>query len=496
MAFLHPKSSFPPTEWEYWYMKYYEWAAWYSGDAEKLLQFYTMYASGNKSAQERFWARLENEERAGIVHMPAAGDIAGTSGNLLFAENPRHKYEENNESGKRIKIFIDENGLDNVFLEGAEIAAALSGCMLKIDIDPALIKIPIVNILSPTQFFPTFWRGRLLEVLFFRVVKTDKFGKVYRLFENRRKENGLLLIEYQLHKGTDSTVGPVVDFSAIEETANKNLNSVEYPNIDGLGCVYCPNMRPNRLQVGSCLGINDYHDVITMMDSLDFTWTSLMRDIELGMAQIFVDEELLTKDKKDTSGGLTYLNRFSKFTKAFTKLNLTAWRMGGESGAKPIDSVQFEIRVEEHLRTIKELFYNIVSLSGYSPQTFGLGDAGSAAESGAARKLRENKSQLTRNKKERYWKPVIKSLFMQMQQLDVSSNLSTSYQSQEVTTELEDAIVIDPREQSEVLRNLEQARAISTYMKIKILHPEWKNDKIQEEIDKINKEYGVSGEII
>jgi hypothetical protein len=496
MAFLHPKSSFPPTDWEYWYMKYDEWASWYSGDPEILLKYYTMYASGNKTAQERFWARLESEDRAGIVHMPAAGDIASTSANLLFAENPRHKYEEKNESGQRIKTFIDENGLDNILLEGAEIAAAISGCMLKIDIEPGLLKIPIVNIISPTQFFPTFWRGRLQEVLFFRVIKTDKSGKIYRLFENRRNENGVLLIEYQLHKGTNSTVGPKIDFNLIDETANKNLNPVEYPNIDGLGCVYCPNMRPNRLSIGSYLGINDYHDVITMMDSLDFAWTSLMRDIELGMAQIFIDEELLSKNKNETSGGLTYLNRFSKFQKAFTKLNLTSWRMGGETGAKPIDSIQFEIRVDQHLKTIKELFLNIVSLSGYSPQTFGLGDAGSAAESGAARKLRENKSQLTRNKKERYWLPVIKSLFKQMQQLDVSSNLSRSYTSQDVTTELEDSIVIDPREQSEVLRNLDQARAISLYMKIKLLHPDWSDKKIKDEVDKINKESGITGEII
>lgn len=495
MAFLKPTSSFPPYEWEYWYAKYREWSAWYSGDPESLLKFYTVVAAGSETAQEKFWARLENEERAGIVHMPAAGDIASTSGNLLFAENPRFKYQTENESGIRIKDIMSENGFDNILLEGAEIAAALSGCMLKIDIDPTVLKLPLISVLAPTQFFPSFWRGRLYEVLFFRVVKETETGTIFRLFENRRKEGNDLIIEYQLHKGTDTKVGEIIDLNSISETENLNLVPVKYPNIDGLGCVYCPNKRPNKLQIGSVLGINDYHGVITMMDSLDFTWTSWMRDIELGMAQIFIDEELLTKDKSETSGGLTFLNKFSKFKKAFTKLNLTSWRMGGETGAKPIDSLQFEIRVEQHSKTCESLFHQIVSLCGYSPQTFGLGEFGSA-QSGTALRIRENKSQLTRNTKSRYWQQAIKMILNQAQQMDVAGNLATSYQSQIVTPELEDAIVVDPLETSEVLRNLDQARGISNYMKVKIQHPEWEDKNVNEEVDRINKESGISGEII
>ena len=97
MAFLKATSLFPPKEWEYWQTKYCEWAAWYSGDPEQLLNFYSVIAAGNQTAQEKFWARLENEDRAGIVHMPAAGDICGTSAKLLFAENPRYKYDEKSE---------------------------------------------------------------------------------------------------------------------------------------------------------------------------------------------------------------------------------------------------------------------------------------------------------------------------------------------------------------------------------------------------------------
>jgi A118 family predicted phage portal protein len=493
--FLKPNSKFPPEIFSFWSNKYQEWEVWYSGDPEILMNYYTIVAASIETAKDKFWARIEREERASIVHLPSAGDIASTSANLLFAEKPRFKYDENVKSGERIKNIIEENGFENLLLEGAEISAALSGCILKIDVEPGLIKLPIISIISPTQFFPTFWRGRLWEILFFRIVKESKTGSyIWRLFENRRREGDSLIIEYKLYKGTSDSVGSEVDFDSIEETSNFNFEPVIYNNIGGLGCVYVPNMKPNKLEVGSALGINDYSSQITLMDSLDFVWTSWIRDIELGLSQIFIDEELITKSKSETSGELSYLNKFSKYQKAFTKLNLTAWRMGGDTGAKPIESIQFNIRVDEHAKTCEQLFYQIVTQSGYSPQTFGLGNFGQA-ESGTALRIREHKSQLTREKKSRYWIPAIKSLLFQAQQIDIASNLSARYESQVVGVEIEDSVIVDSSENSNVLRNLEQARAISTFAKVKMLHPDWDDDQVDEEVKRINAEQGITDEV-
>jgi A118 family predicted phage portal protein len=493
--FLEPTSKFPPSDYSYWFNKFDEWESWYSGDPANLLEYYTVKALGNETAQEKFWARMEQEDRASIVHVPLAGDIAATSSNLLFAESPRFKYDEKNKSGKRIKSFIDVNGFDNILLEGAELSAALSGCLLKIDIEPSLEKIPLISVLTPSQFFPVFWRGRLWEVLCFRVVKTTESGIVYRLFENRRREGTSLIIEYQLHKGTDDKVGKIIDFSEIAETENLNLEPVKHNNIDGLGCAYIPNMRPNKLIPGAYVGINDYNSSITMLDSLDFAWTSWIRDIELGLAQLLIDEELLEKAKNKTGGTVQFLNKFNKFRKAFVKLDLSSWKMGGEGGIKPIEQVQFDIRVDEHAKTCEQLFYQIINQCGYSPQSFGLGIEG-RAESGTALKLRENKSQLTRNKKSRYWIPAIRQILLQMQRFDKSSNgFNQMYDEQDTSIEIEDSIMTDTKEVSETIRNLDQAKAISNYTKVKMQHPDWKEDDIKNEVDKINKESGITGEI-
>ncbi len=494
MPFPQPGSTFPPEDYRKWYNKIIEWSAWYSGDPQQLLDLYSSMLYFPNTDTGRFWARIEAEERAGCVHLPVAGDIATTSANLLFSETPIFDYNHDAPGGDRITNFMKENGFLNILLEAAEIAAAMSGVFLKLDIEPELVKVPIVTAITPLQAIPYFWRGWLWEVLFFRTVREELGGSViFRLFELRRRENGKLVIEYKLYKGSNDRVGREIDLKAIDETANLGLEDITY-NINGLGCVYIPNMRPNKLMPGSPLGINDYSGgIITLMDSLDFAWTSWMRDIELGMAQLLIDEELLERPDggivtQETAGSRA---RFNKFQKAFIKLNLSPWRIGGEN-IKPIEPVQFDIRVDEHLKTCETLLFQIVSQSGYSPQTFGMVEYGRQTDSGVALRIRERKSLLTREKKSRYWQPAIWELLFQMQLLDVQSNLSPeSYQPQEINVELQDSIITDEREKSESVRNLDQAKAASTYTKVKILHPEWEEDDVLQEVQRIIDEQGM-----
>src|SRR5690606_41985538 len=78
---------------------------------------------------------------------------------------------------------------------------------------------------------------------------------------------------------------------------------------------------------------------------------------------------------------------------------------------------QFAIRTEEHARAALELLDRIISAAGYSPQSFGLKIEG-RAESGTALRLRERKSLVTREKKARYWKPVLEDVLQMMLAID------------------------------------------------------------------------------
>ena len=494
--FIKAGSEFPPTNWKFWYDKYSEYASWYSGDIETLLSYYGNKVYNELEKESRFWVRMETEERANVCHLPVAGDIAGTSADLLFSESPKFEYDTKNKSGEFIKEFIDENSLNSLLLESAEIAAALSGCFLKLNIEPNISDFPILTVLTPSQAFPIFKSGRLWEVLFYReVASDDSKTKVFRLFENRKRDGKDLIIEYKLYKGSEDKVGREVGVNSIKELETFDLSDVKLPNINGLGCVYVPNKRPNRLVPGSSLGNNDWSQCIPLMDSLDFSYTSWVRDLELGMGQIFIDEELMTKEVDSSLGGSdkVNINKFSKFQRCFINLNLSQSKMGGDN-VKPIEPVQFEMRVEEHLKTCEYWFEQIVSQSGYSPQTFGL-NADGRAESGTALRIRERKSFLTRQKKSRYWQTAIKELIFQAQKMEVAVT-TKNYDPQIVSVELEDSIITDSNEQSETIRNLDQARAISSYMKVKMQHPDWTEEEVTAEVDKINKESGITTDIL
>jgi len=492
MSFPEPGTAFPPVDYQSWYNRILEWSAWFSGDPQQLLDLYSSTIYFPDTDIGRFWARMEASERSGCVHLPVAGDISATSANLLFSEAPIFSYDEKASGGDRIIDFMKENGFLNLILEAAELSTALSGVFLKLDVEPDLVKIPVLSIITPLQAIPYFWRGRLWKVLFFRTVLEEQGGSiVWRLFELRYRENKKLVIEYRLYKGSNDRVGHVMDLNSIDETANLGLEDITF-DIDGIGCVYIPNMRPNRLIPGSPLGINDYSGVITLMDSLDFAWTSWIRDIELGMAQLLIDEELLEHpDGSYLTQETESKAKFNKFQKAFIKLNLSPWRMGDEN-VKPIEQVQFDIRTDAHMKTCETLLFQIINQCGYSPQTFGMVDSGRAENSsGTALRIRERKSLLTREKKSRYWQPELWSLFWQMQQLDVQSGLAPkSYTPQEVDVTLQDSIIADEQEKSETLRNLEQAKAVSTYTKVKILHPEWDEKSVEEEVQRILDDQG------
>jgi hypothetical protein len=118
---------------------------------------------------------------------------------------------------------------------------------------------------------------------------------------------------------------------------------------------------------------------------------------------------------------------------------------------------------------------------------------GQQRDSGTALRIRERKSLLTRQKKERYWIPELSRLFKQLQLFDAVKR-GTKYEPEVVTIVPQDSIIQDETEKSEVVRNLDQAKAASTYIKVKMVHPDWSEEDIEKEVTRIRKEQGLGYE--
>ena len=161
----------------------------------------------------------------------------------------------------------------------------------------------------------------------------------------------------------------------------------------------------------------------------------------------------------------------------------------GEEGSNPVTVQQFEIRADEHRMTALDLLDRIITASGYSPQSFGLSIEG-RAESGTALRIRERKSLKTQQKKATHFKPRIEDLLhlaLQVDRLYLSKDTPIEFRP---CITFADSIQESTDELSKAVLTIHQAEAASIQTKIEMLHPEWGNDQVQAEVDRIMDESG------
>ncbi len=472
------------------YQDYAECDAWYSGDPNRLATYYSgvLYPSSTIAGEfysdiyeqsiaprAKFWGKQVYEERRTTMHVPIAGDIARASSDLLFSEPP--KFTVNNTvTQQRLTEIIENSDVQNKLLEAAETASALGGVFIKINWDSEFANYPIVSIAQPDSAIPVFQWGILTSVTFFKTVREEETKKetiVYRLLERHTKGQ----IEYGLYKGDYDYLGMRIGLKALPETAN--LQDVIETGVDDLLVRYVANMKPNRKHRGSPYGQSDYASLFGLMDALDETYSSWIRDIRLSKARIMVPESFL---QKLPNGEFVFDIDREIFT-PFEADPLSAQNVG-------IVSSQFDIRAEQYEKSCLELLQRIITGAGYSPQTFGLNIKGSI-ESGLALNIRERQSFITREKKSRYWKTALQDIMYMMLQID-NLYFGSRIIPEKPAIEFQDSIQSDLGQIATAVETLARAQSASIETRIRYIHPDWSNDQIIQETDKIKEEIGLT----
>ena len=210
------------------------------------------------------------------------------------------------------------------------------------------------------------------------------------------------------------------------------------------------------------------------MGARDEAWTSWIRDLRLGKARIMVPQSMLETDGPGT-GGTFDLDR-----EVFVQLNM----LDEGSGASAITMNQFAIRVEEHEQTCKALRRQILSSAGYSAQSFG--DEGTVAVTATEVAARKEESLTTRGLKILYQRPALLDVLTTMLMVDVTHCGAKGIDPMaELTASWPQAVQPDPEATARALSLLESAGAISTYMKVRTLHPDWDEEEVLKEVARI-----------
>lgn len=474
---------------------YETWGAWYSGDPDQLAQvygtglglgpagrdFYTDPARAGilgraiRRVVRFFWGQPATTGQApSRVHVPLAGDIAEASAQLLFEELPRITVTQ---SQDRLAEILDQADAHARLLEAAELCAAYGGVYLRASRDDQAAGVPTIDVIAPDCAAPEWRHGRLAAVTFWRVVAEDH-GQVWRHLE--RHEPGRIL--HGLYRGSSDRLGRAQPLTTHADT--EDLAEEITTGLDGLACVYVPNVRPNRMLRGSPLGRSDFAGVEQLFDELDEVWSSWALEHRLGRARAIVPTSLLRSTGAGNGASFDEMQEF------FTGLDMLPG--ADATPSQLIHFIQPELRVEEHARTCREITVRAVRSAGYSAATFGQDDDGAAATATEVN-ARKDRTTSTRARKIGYWRSPLADLVEILLGIDRDAfNPTTVPERPDI--EWPDAVAVDPEALSRTLTGIADAEAASIRTRVAMLHPDWSGDQVDEEVGLILAERGTEAD--
>jgi A118 family predicted phage portal protein len=490
--------AWPPPELRCVVDKLAVWSAWYCGEPDQLAAVYGgqtghdpsgtgffasqtggFKATVGRAVQRWFWGqRPPQGERRTKLHVPLASDIAATSADLLFSEPPSITVDDP-ATQVRLDELVDD-GVHATLLEAAEIDAALGGVYLRVCWDRELADRPWLSAVHPDAAVPQWRWGRLVAVTFWRVLATSGETVVRHL---ERHEPGAIL--HGVYEGDADTLGRRVPLTEYPDTAAlaEALTDGDTiaTGITDLTAEYVPNMRPNRVwrstPAGAYLGRADIQGSEPLLDALDETYTSWMRDIRLAKGRLIVPSVYLQSQGRGR--GAT----FDADQELFTGLEM----LPQQGAATPITISQFAIRVAEHEATARALVAQVLRAAGYATQTFG--ETGDVAVTATEVTARERRSYVTRDRKIVYWRPGLRRVLQVLLAIDATV-FGSGVDPERPVLEFGDGVSEDPKSVAQTLQLLTAAEAASTEVKVRMLHPDWDEDQIAAEVAAIRADQG------
>ncbi|GGM65114.1 hypothetical protein GCM10012275_39580 [Longimycelium tulufanense] len=489
----------PPKPFDIAARRMREWNAWYVGRPEDLAALYgsgpvvhtrpSQYRGGLVGAVSRFfWGRpvTPRGQQRTRLHVPLASDIATASADLLFAEPPRITVE-NTSVQTRLDQIVNTPAVHSALLEAAEVAAALGGVYLRVVWDADVARHVMLDAVDADAAVPEWRWKQLAAVTFWHIVEHSDGATVLRHLE--RHEPGRII--HSLHQGTDDELGRPIPLTEHPATAwAAELVDAEGAIETGtrrLTAGYVPNIRPSRewrsIPALKPLGRSDFDGVEPLLDALDETYSSWMRDVRLAKARLLVPAGYL-QPLGPGQGAV-----FDDDQEVFTELNMLT---GRGDGSPPITPSQFAIRVREHRETVEQITLDVLRAAGYSPSSFGEVNGATGVTATEVTDRREM-SETTRDKKSRYWQATLGPLAGALLDVDRHVFGGTGIGLDETpVVDFGDQAQPDPEALARTAQTLLAAEAASTDVRVRLVHPEWDDDQVAAEVARILAETGRS----
>jgi hypothetical protein len=491
-----PGAAWPPAEVAEAAPHYREWLTWYRGKADELHRHYSRIAGlqanvrpsqlvgGLQGFLARAWWGRPLMSGAQRIHLPTAADVSSLSAALIYADPPQLTLAE--EAGgdklqKRLDEILREAQVYAALQEAAEKQSAAGGVYVRASANVELADTPIVESILPDRAVPEFYGPWLTAVTFWRTcgdASRTGSGPVLRHLERHEMERGVCVIYHALYQGNAEKLGKLVSLNDAPETKRFAELVDETGRIvigtSKLDVVYVPNLKPHPLLDGSPLGRSDYCGAEDVMDNADEIWTALIRDFRLGKARLMVPRGYVRRVEGEGGAG----GYFDPEQEIYSQVN--AQPGNADSTALMIEKVQFDIRVDQHLRGLDEAWRIILKRAGLDGNE---NQSESTPETATATNAKASRKRTTRQTKIRLWDPNLRRLAFVLLELD---NLYFRGQAAApVETEWPDAAAPDMETLARTVQLLDAAGAVSDRTKVAMVHPDWEDEQIDEEVLRI-----------
>jgi hypothetical protein len=476
--------------------RWMSWAAWWSGDLERLMRDTACTAPGG------YWDR-QSKKPGTKYHLPLAADLARTAAELMYGDTPAIKFESNPDAQTAWEDLSQKIGWANKLLESGEVGAAVGGSYLRPAWDDQTAEHPLFTVVRADRALPEFRFDQLVGVCFVTVLpmpagwKAYRDGQVWRWLEHHEPRQ----IRHELWLGSESNLGQpqLLEVHPATEFLTANIPTTAI-RPKGILAEYIPCDLPNALDESLPLGRSVLQGVETMLDALDETFDSWMRDFRLGKGRVLLSGEMLTPvaaQRKSSGGGFlggrfggskntTPAAAFDVDAEAFMTLE-TPMEQAGANGTTttPITLVQFAIRVKEHFDTCMAIVEQVVSRAGYAPQTFGINVDGQL--SGTAMRRRELRSHRTKDRMRRYARPALERAAETLMLINATL-FGGPRPTARPTLEWKDTDGADPKETADTVEILRRAMVMSVETAVREVHPEWDDDQVKDEVGRLAAE--------
>jgi hypothetical protein len=319
--------------------------------------------------------------------------------------------------------------------------------------------------------------------------------KVWRHLERHELDafgNGVIL--HGLYEGEDDKLGDRVSLSARPETMNLFVlteNSAVAGQVDsqspGLCVEYIPNQGPNRLwrtdAVGRHLGRSTLDGVEHLMDQLAETASDWMRARRAAKARVWYDKSLLGNPGPG-QGAIADLDQ-EIYVGASETIKGPNVKMSDK-----LQVLQPSFDPTGYEKTFTTLVEQIVQLSGFALQTFGMGQTSSRSIETTATEVeaRERLTFLTRARFIRSQSPHVSRILSKLLAVD-KAIFGTPNVVAPIWVEFPDSVQESMLRLAQTVQTLFVAESASADERVRILHPDWNDDMWDEEVAKWNKEF-------